>query len=626
MWSRGMLGCCIAVLSLMGTVLAGFALAVDETTTTGTEYQYVTDISGLFDHSDVPQFVEYNPAANWTGYYAAGSSPTSGIDYTASARANSYPVQQEATKLTTTTLDLSGMDLPDADPPGFPEYLGDIGPTITNPDELGNSLQNSTNYITWAKVTLLSSILSSYTFDSYARLVIDLTGMIAGPSSAWAYTTVKYPTNHNTFYCLPYSWADVRSLEVLADGTVVYKDAAGGVVYRGNTTSTTISYYQEDRKFDSSVTVTTSYKGDVMTLGTNLKIEQWKDPKTVYMDISAGVSQTAGDTSTFWSNGYENSRIDILFRNSSQYSATWTGKFYFHEVGSSETEYFSVSIDFLRGGGASASYSDLDIGGTATNLNNLGSWKTMLVSVDLAEFTVTFTPVANFVSFQEYRVVDSPRTVEMAKVKEIAGDAVVAVKNMEILSSTTDTMTFGVVRTDAFMDTYGSVMTDPVVNIRGWFPDLTDYRVNFYSFALTGSSITINGVRMPVSDGMITLPDGSSYNLQDLEVTYPADGHVYLVLRDETMLDVDLGEKTTEQIAMTGNWYFTTALYEGVQKTEKNFEWTWTDFVFGEGAAIAFFFGLLVLGTVIGVRYAGMKALDMLVVVGAAIIGLVILS
>ena len=625
MWSRGMLGCCIAVLSLMGTVLAGFALAVDETTTTGTEYQYVTDISGLFDHSDVPQFVEYNPAANWTGYYTAGSSPTSGINYTASARANSYPVQQEATKLTTTTLDLTSMGLPAADPPGSVQTAG-VDIVIVTDDPVRASEQ--TNYVSWPRVATLSDILSSYTFSGYSRLVIDVSGLIAAPSGAWTPTEVRTNpggswANYATYVILPMKWQSVATLEVSVDKTVVFRDSAGAVMYRGSTATTTLCFNQEAT--ETGFPKTTS-AGSGKDLGTTMPVETWNDPKTVYMDISAGVSQTAGDTSTFWSNGYENSRIDILFRNSSQYGATWTGKFYFHEVGSSETEYFSVSIDFLRGGGASARYSDLDIGGTATNLNNLGSWKTMLVSVDLAEFTVTFTPVANFVSFQEYRVVDSPRTVEMAKVKEIAGDAVVAVKNMEILSSTTDTMTFGVVRTDAFMDTYGSVMTDPVVNIRGWFPDLTDYRVNFYSFALTGSSITINGVRMPVSDGMITLPDGSSYNLQDLEVTYPADGHVYLVLRDETMLDVDLGEKTTEQIAMTGNWYFTTALYEGVQKEEKDYEWTWTDFVFGEGAAIAFFFGLLVLGTVIGVRYAGMKALDMLVVVGAAIIGLVILS
>lgn len=626
---RGMMGCCIVVLSLMGTVLAGFALAVDETTTTGTEYEYVTDISGLFAYSDVPTFVEYNPAANWTGFSVAGGTPTGGIDFVASQRANSYPIQQDATQIASVTLDLSGMDLPGANPPGTILTDG-VDLVIVTDDAV--RVTDQTSYIGWPRVATLASIISAAQIMGYDRLVIDIPDdVIAAPSSAWTPTEVRTnpggsPAVFANYVILDYStWADsTDSLEVYKDGTVAYKNAAGSVIYRTNVEGTTICFAQSETA--TGFPATTSF-GSAKTLGSSITADTYRDPKTIYMDVSQGVAKSGG-SSTHWSNGYFNGSTDILLRVPDGVSSgVWYGSAKLMEVGSS-LQRGTIEISATWAGGSMTVKCSTTGFTTSPVTIALGSWRTCMISIDVMDGTVTISPVANFVSFQEYRVVDAAKTVSLSGLTawQQSTGRILSIQSIDIGSKTSTSLRFGVVRTMTYLDTHESVMTDPSIDITSYFPDITDLRLRFYSFALLGSEITINGVEMQVEDGVITLPDDKKYDLQDLEVTYPSDGHVYLVLRDETMSPVDLGERTTYEISMDGRWYFTSGLYEGVSKAETSYEWDWSDFVFGDGATIVFFLGLLVLGTVIGARYAGLEPIDMLVIGGAALIGLVILS
>ena len=95
-FDNGMLGVCISVCAVMGMVLSGFVLSVGEYEQTVTGYEYVTDVSGLFEYSDQPTFLDYNPAANWSGFYTDTPGVTDGIDYESRTEpANSYPIGQE---------------------------------------------------------------------------------------------------------------------------------------------------------------------------------------------------------------------------------------------------------------------------------------------------------------------------------------------------------------------------------------------------------------------------------------------------------------------------------------------------------------------------------------------------
>lgn len=67
-FKHGMLGACIIVLSLLIGSAGSLLLNVDKTEEATTTYNYVTDITGLFDVSDEPQYIDFNPASNYTGY------------------------------------------------------------------------------------------------------------------------------------------------------------------------------------------------------------------------------------------------------------------------------------------------------------------------------------------------------------------------------------------------------------------------------------------------------------------------------------------------------------------------------------------------------------------------------
>lgn len=64
----GYIGAMIIVFALAGSILAGFALNINGTTAVINEYEKVTDISGLYEHTDEKQYIEYNPASNYTAY------------------------------------------------------------------------------------------------------------------------------------------------------------------------------------------------------------------------------------------------------------------------------------------------------------------------------------------------------------------------------------------------------------------------------------------------------------------------------------------------------------------------------------------------------------------------------
>lgn len=64
----GYIGAMIIVFALMGSILAGYALNINGTNTVMNEYEKVTDVSGLYSHTQEPTYIDYNPASNYTGY------------------------------------------------------------------------------------------------------------------------------------------------------------------------------------------------------------------------------------------------------------------------------------------------------------------------------------------------------------------------------------------------------------------------------------------------------------------------------------------------------------------------------------------------------------------------------
>ncbi len=64
----GHIGAIIILFALMGSILAGYALNVSGQSVIVNDYEMVTDVSGLYGHTQERAYIDYNPASNYIGY------------------------------------------------------------------------------------------------------------------------------------------------------------------------------------------------------------------------------------------------------------------------------------------------------------------------------------------------------------------------------------------------------------------------------------------------------------------------------------------------------------------------------------------------------------------------------
>ena len=109
-----MIGVLALMVALMGAILGSWALSTDVNDVERTTYTELTDITPLFGSDNAPQYTQYNPSANYTGYYTDDSTIGNvkyfaGVDFTESARPNTYKLNLAPTGSTTGTADLSAV-------------------------------------------------------------------------------------------------------------------------------------------------------------------------------------------------------------------------------------------------------------------------------------------------------------------------------------------------------------------------------------------------------------------------------------------------------------------------------------------------------------------------------------
>ena len=622
-FESGMLGLCISMCAIMGMILSGFVLSVDEYDRTVTGYEYVTDVSGLFDYSDQPTFVDYNPSANWTGFYTSDQGTTDGIDFTGRTEpANSYPINQENTQLAQTTMDLSQQDLPAANPPG--NLSGPYDTVKISDDTTSPNTGDLTAHIGWPRVATVASVLEKATgLGDYNVVRIDLNGDVIGaPSSSWkVYSIPVGNLGHRADYCiLPYSGAfNVSYLMVDAESNIVRGYTSANVqVFQSTTTQTTLSFNQASTETGFPQT---DYLNGATQLGTEIGLTSYSTPTPIYMDISQGVSLSSSSVS--WDNGYNNGGIDILFRAPSG-STTYGNTFKIPLLnidGTSAGQTMTLTVSVPSSGNVSVTISS----GSETDTVSLGAWRNFMVSLDFVTGTYEAIPITDFVSFTTYTVLDGSGQ---------SLDVDISQRCMRAMSmSAGNSLTFGVVQTSTFLNTYDAVMIDPSLDISDYFTELSDIRLNFFSFALYGDSITINGKTYEVnSNAQIDIPDTSGgepvdrwFTLTNIYITFEGS-NTYLTFVNDSQT-IDLGPTTTTEISMDGIWYFTTGLYEGYETVETVYEWDYRSFILDNNTAIAVFLGLLALGTIIGARIirGGMSLLDYVVVGFSALCAFVLM-
>lgn len=137
---EGMLGVVVVALALMGAVFVSYFAGVESEQREYTAYEYMADVSGLFEYDQSPTYIEFDPSTNYTGYYSTNTGeywPDGYVDYvsnvnptTGEIRPNNYRIELEPTNATESNVPLDTLD---ADGP-FDSYSKVIAFSNTNYD------------------------------------------------------------------------------------------------------------------------------------------------------------------------------------------------------------------------------------------------------------------------------------------------------------------------------------------------------------------------------------------------------------------------------------------------------------------------------------------------------------
>ena len=106
---EGMLGVVIVGLAIVGALGVSYFAGIEPTDVEVTKYEYLADVSGLFDYDQSPQYIEFDPSTNYVGYYSTDTGeywPVDSVGYERNQNVNNYRVKLEPNTLSASTVSL----------------------------------------------------------------------------------------------------------------------------------------------------------------------------------------------------------------------------------------------------------------------------------------------------------------------------------------------------------------------------------------------------------------------------------------------------------------------------------------------------------------------------------------
>lgn len=617
-FNAGYFGACAVVLALLGTVLAGFVLSVDKETVPYTNYDYVTDVSGLFSYDETPAYVDYNPSTNYVGYTAV----TGTVGYTTTSTANNYRYIIEEGE--TVNLDTITITNNTTNPRNYlSDYFSNNPIMYFKPKETQinydtPTVNEHTIYISDGAKSLYSLLDSIPNITSYATLSLNLAYTALMPVMIYAGDWTVYPSELQNSYRTTF---EVDSDNITPDRLEVNAVTYQVEAYRDNV----LMWTQTADKVGLFAWYTYNSLGigyppnpieDIKQAPTSLTITGTATtyPTYAYMDPNAGVTINPVEAGTnyyegrvVWTNGYPCDEVTFKFLANNFSNLEVIAR-------SGNTDGQTLTINHFTGSeGLSVSY----IKDGVLTFVPLGIWPALQVTISASENTVTLTPTNN----------TSLLTTEPAQIYS-------KVLNGQWSTGDIDSITFStygtradmptphwqITNTSVFLNTYNTVMNDPTIDIKDYFPDIGDYRLNFYSFALMGTGFNINGTDFEVNrdNATVTFTYGLAPVTHKLKNIYVStdNEHTYLTFADVNK-KYDLGETTTDTVSFTGYWYFSTGLYEARDGVTSEYVWDLDGaFHADAGQCIVIFFAILGGFVVIGHVYGrvNVKALDWVII------------
>ena len=645
-FQSGILGVIIVVIALMGTVFGGFILNVNGQSTVTTDYTSVTDVSSLYTYTEQPDFIEYNPAKNFTGYQLSNNSG-SGISFTHSSTANQYYMGQYTNTVETLNITSLVTETDFGISPtnyGYVPYSYDAGtntayalydyanydynalPPVLTPKEVF-----FTDLITTLKSRAPANTSAiAINIPSSSDMNYHLDGVLGGgsvtvnPSSVntpSSFTSVNYGflngirtgsgsiANSYTFYRnyqISFNFDNTQNVNDtvvninFADQYTIQKSPDAISLMASTSKQLAISDYTGTRSATMS-----DYP---YWNGGNYIIEvvYYHDVVYEYMNPSQGVTinNASNLVTTDWTNDKTNHQMSIVFgTNGGTNSNTIV-------LPSNDT----ISLEYT----GSTNRVKVNSG----SWTDIGDWEHFLLTIDGYDGNVTVTPIIIFVNYQSFTLANYTYNT--------IGNITVAPFTKLKWSQTDDSYTFSVYSTMVEV-TNKLFMVDPSLNIKNYFPLTEGFKIEMKNFTKLGTSFTINDQTFygdadgnPIEDtGYIYIPNddgGVSIKLGTMSIIEDEiDGHTYVQSNEFGSSRVDLGETTSSVISATGTWFFTNQLYEGNIVDGFEYVWDWANNLTST-QSILIWLGFIIIGSLVAHRFFNFTMLDLAIVVASSVI------
>lgn len=292
-FESGMLGFLIVVLAIGGGIAGTYLLSAEPTTEEITKYNLVTDVTGLFDTDESPQYFDYDLSQNYTGYYTQdtiinGVNYWGGADYV-SSRVNNYPVKVAPQNDVTGTYTVSdySSDLTTSTPPG----ANSINVYYFTSGQPGDDVENAQLKIMNAHSYTLTSLITALGMDSYHYIIIE--------SPTENLSDLVFFTTTDRFEQIggnPPTFSAPFISEEYSETYPGYEEYTGCLSCRINTATQRVDYYYTNTASTSAFLKSTPLSDAVILTGSSdndtVNIRAY-DPEVIdYMDISRGVRVT----------------------------------------------------------------------------------------------------------------------------------------------------------------------------------------------------------------------------------------------------------------------------------------------------------------------------------------------
>lgn len=571
----GNAGLVVVIAAVLGTVLIGYVLTVDTSTETATEFEQTADITGLFTTTNQPEYLDYSPPENWTGFRSGAAYWLSGVEYITSVDANGNPKatpyivpQQDRTALTSSQL--TGGEVQT----GVLLYYGAHGSAKTTAEPTRLALLDWITSLNLSSTTQTLDIALALNGPVLTRATVNSDGSMTALDTRIVRAVVELND------------ADKR--------TVLY---GSNDIIEGTWTASQLYFF-----YDSTVPVGSSVAGVGTTTYVPGDTADWFgiiDMQIEYMDPSLGVKV---DSSTaYWENGYDNSKLTIVCQND--------GTMDFTIDVDGQTLRFMIGYTFIRA----------TVDGTQVMHQTTGSWQHYAIEIDFLNGVITWHPIVSWTSFLDFTTAPG-NSYEMGITGTVTRIDFTQTEDHGDPDAMVDDMHFGIVETQVYMDTSVIVMQNPSITITDYWPS-SDGRVQFNGFAMYGDSVTINGQTYSVDDGLITI-DGEQYELSSLVVTW-LDGSCTAKIGSK---EFELGSTASHLVSFGGIWYFTASYWSAETVDKTTYDWNLDTFGLNSQACIVAFLGILVLGTAILHRAQTLGGGDLLIIACAGVIGFIMMD